>query len=187
MKKLYLLLFVMAVLLTSCNQESKEKLTFKENEEKEIKKVFPEDFLGVYKGDLNIHNPRGVETIPMEFHLLATDSIGKFDYKLVYNGQARNYTLLERNKESGFYEVDENNGIILPSKYLNNHLYSFFEVQGNMLTTRLEFEHNKIHFEILFAAKKHKTTTGGISDNIPEVFGFPITVVQKAILFKQTN
>jgi len=51
----------------------------------DLKKVsFPQAYFGVYKGNLKITNPKGTQTIPMEFHLKATDSIGKYVYTLVY-------------------------------------------------------------------------------------------------------
>ncbi|CAL2103452.1 Peptidyl-prolyl cis-trans isomerase ppiD [Tenacibaculum sp. 190130A14a] len=157
------------------------------NEQKPTEKelVFPDDFIGVYKGSLQITNPKGSQEIPMEYHLLKTDSIHKYDYKLVYNGQPRNYTLIVKNKEKGIFEVDENNGIILPTFLNNNTLHSFFEVQGNLLSSRALFSQNKLEFEILFTSLKNKIKSGGTSEDIPEVFGYPITVFQKAILVKE--
>ena len=149
--------------------------------------LFPDDFLGIYKGTLQIHSPKGKQEIPMEFHLVKTDSVNRFDYKLVYNGQSRNYTLITKNKEKGIYEVDENNGIILPSKYANQTLFSFFEVQGNFLSSRFAFSEDQLDFEILFTATKNKTTTGKGTKEIPFVYGYPISVVQKAILKKESN
>jgi len=102
----------------------------------------------------------------------------------MYNGQPRNYTLVIKDREKGVFDVDENNGIIIPAKYANNTLYSFFEVMGNFLSTRFEFFEDKMNFEILFTATKNKTTSGGTSKEIPEVFGFPISTVQNAVLKK---
>lgn len=145
---------------------------------------FPENALGVYKGTLYINSPKGKQEVAMEFHMQATDSLHRFDYKLVYNGQPRNYTLVVKDKEKGIYEVDENNGIILPSTYANNTLFSFFEVQGSLLSSRMNFSKDQLEFEILFTATKNKVKTGGISKEIPEVIGYPISVVQKAVLKK---
>mgnify|MGYP003679754299 FL=1 len=33
---------------------------------------FPDDFFGIYKGNLHISSEKGNQNIPMEFHLLAT-------------------------------------------------------------------------------------------------------------------
>lgn len=143
---------------------------------------FPEDAIGKYSGTLLIDSPRGKQEIPMEFHLVKTDSMNRFDYKLIYNGQPRNYTLIIKDKEKGICEVDENNGIILPSRFSGNTLFSFFEVQGNFLSSRFEFQKDFLVFEILFSNTKNKTTSGGTSEKIPEVYGYPISTVQKAIL-----
>ena len=95
-----------------------------------------------------------------------------------------NYTLIIKDREKGICEIDENNGIILPSRFSGNTLYSFFEVQGSLLSSRLDFSKDRMTFEILFGTTKNKTTSGGVSKDIPEVFGYPISVIQKAILKK---
>ena len=146
--------------------------------------LFPESVLGIYKGKLYIDTPRGKQEIDMEFHIQKTDVANRFDYKLVYSGKPRNYTLVVKNREKGLYEVDENNGIILPARFANNILYSFFEVQGNLLSSRMSFSNDQLDFEILFTAIKNKVTTGGTSKEVPEVIGYPISVVQKAVLKK---
>ena len=145
---------------------------------------FPEDFLGIYKGTLMINSPKGKQKITMEFHLKETKSKDKFDYVLIYDGKPRNYTLIRKNAEKGLYEVDENNGIILPTKFADNTLFSFFEVQGNLLSSRLEFDKSGMDFEILFCKTNDKTETGGTDKETPKVFGYPITTVQKAHLNK---
>lgn len=170
MKKTLLLLFVFSGLL------------FVRAQKKDFS--FPEDALGKYTGVLHIDSQRGTQKIPMEFHLTKTDSLHAFTYQLIYNGQPRNYTLVIKDKEKGICEVDENNGIVLPSRFSGNTLFSFFEVQGNFLSTRFQFEEDELFFEILFSNTKDKTTTGGISKEIPTVYGFPISVIQKAVLKK---
>ena len=170
MKKLLIFIFVF-VFANICHAQTKNF-------------SFPEDAVGNYKGILQIDSPRGKQEIPMEFQLIKTDSIDRFEYKLIYSDQPRNYTLIIKDREKGICEVDENNGIILPSRFSGNTLFSFFEVQGNFLSSRFEFHKDKLFFEILFSAIKNKTTTGGTSKEIPEVFGYPITVIQKAELKK---
>jgi len=143
---------------------------------------FPEDAIGKYSGRLLIDSPRGQQEIDMEFHFMKTDSVHKFDYKLIYAGQPRNYTLIIKDLEKGICEVDENNGIILPSRFSGNTLFSFFEVQNNFLSSRFEFKKDSLVFEILFSNTKTKTTSGRTSEQIPEVYGYPISTIQKAVL-----
>lgn len=177
------LLFCLTIItFFGCKSEPVATETKSEKQAEEVLQ-FPDDFLGIYKGTLKIKNPGGKQEIPMEYHLLKTDSIGKYEYKLVYNGQARNYFLIEKNKEKGIYEVDENNGIILPTFLNDNTLHSFFEVQGNLLSSRAKFKKNELDFEILFTRLSNKITSGG--GDVPDVFGYPITTFQTATLTKE--
>jgi hypothetical protein len=156
-------------------------------QEKDAK--FPDDFFGVYKGDLKISNPKGEQTLQIEFHLQPTDSIGKYEYKLVYiadgNRQERDYTLIEKNAEKGEYIVDENNGILLDTKFVNNTLYAMFEVQGNILTTTERFYDEGMYFEITFSGKAKANTSQTTDEDPIAVISYPITVVQSAHLIKQ--
>lgn len=142
-----------------------------------------EEYLGRYNGELEIFNTKGTQKIPMEFHLLETNEPGRYDYVLIYNNEPRNYTLIAEDKESGRYLLDENNGIVLPTTFKDGVFYSFFEVQGSLLATRIAFHSDWADFEIMFSKTADKTTTGAV-DDIPQVLGYPISVVQKARLVK---
>ena len=146
--------------------------------------IFPQDYFGIYKGDLHITNSSGEQTIQMEFHLLATDSVGNYKYVLVYiadgNRQERHYNLLD--KGDGRYVVDENNGILLDATLVANKLYSMFEVQGNILTTTETFYEDKMLFETTFSSRKQKKETG--PEGGVNVITYPVTTVQQAELFK---
>ena len=51
-------------------------ISFAQND---VSSVFPDDYLGVYNGKLNINSDRGTQEITMEFHLKATDSMDTFE------------------------------------------------------------------------------------------------------------
>ncbi|WP_418508583.1 hypothetical protein [Corallibacter sp.] len=150
---------------------------------------FPQDFYGVYKGDLHITNQNIKQTIQMEFHLNPTDTSGKYQYTLVYimNGdrQERHYNLIEQDKEKGQYIVDENNGILLDAQLIDHTLYAMFEVQGNILTTTERFYKNSMDFEITFASKTKQRESESNDEQATQVLSYPILVVQKAHLIKQ--
>ncbi|WP_397364462.1 hypothetical protein [Olleya sp. R77988] len=151
-------------------------------------KIFPDDFLGVYKGDLEITNAKGKQSVGMEFHLTATDLVDVYNYVLVYmiNGEPspRNYTLKVKDKSKGEFVIDENNGIILNAKLVDNTLYSVFEVSENLLITTERFFDDKMEFEIIFSGKDAKLVNEG-NEETPMVTSYPVTVTQKAILIKQ--
>lgn len=143
---------------------------------------FPQDFLGIYKGALTIEKGNKLEKITMEFHLKKTERKDHFDYVLIYDGTPRNYTLIVKDRAKGLFEVDENNGIILSAKLTNNVLYSFFEVQGNLLSSRFEFSEHNLDLEILFCKISDKTKSGAKNSDSPYVFNYPVTTIQNAVL-----
>jgi len=149
---------------------------------------FPNSYFGKYKGDLIISTDNGLQLIPMEFHLLATDSLGKFIYTIIYGTdkeqQIRPYTLYEKDKKTGNYLLDEHNGILLNAKVVKNRIYFLFEVMGSLLTTFITFEKEYLVFEIVATQTKDKTISGGLSEDIPEVISYPVSVVQRGVLMK---
>lgn len=151
-------------------------------------KIFPEDYVGIYIGDLEITNAKGKQSIGMEFHLTKTDSIGIYNYKIVYifDGKRndRNYTLKTIDALKGDYVIDENNGIVLGAKLVDNVLHNVFEVAGNLLMTTEAFFDDYMTFEIVFSGKELKTVTKATEDGT-EVISYPVTVTQKAKLIKQ--
>ncbi|MEL6822202.1 MAG: hypothetical protein AAFP70_10600 [Calditrichota bacterium] len=178
-----LLLFCFtAVLISGCEPHAESNAETRDQRNK-VALTFPDDVFGIYQGTLNITNPRGEQTIPMEFHLLETDSIHQYDYILIYSGQPRNYTLIAKDLEKGVFELDENNGIILPTYFNKNTLHSFFEVNDNLLSSRLQFFHDRVDFEILFASNDQNIQSGSGGD--VKVLGIPISTFQKASLYKQ--
>lgn len=150
---------------------------------------FPDDYFGIYKGELEIYTERGNYEIPMEFQLLPTDSLGRYTYTLVYGAEAerqeRPYSLLEIDAAKGEYLVDEHNGILLDSKVIGNKIYSLFEVQGNLLTTFMTFSEDHLLFEITFAARSKARISKVETQEDTEVISYPISTVQKAKLLKQ--
>ncbi|AVI51176.1 hypothetical protein C5O00_08295 [Pukyongia salina] len=161
-------------------------ISFAQND---VSSVFPDDFLGVYKGKLNINSDRGTQEITMEFHLKATDSMDTFEYILVYgegdSWQQRNYTLRTLNKAKGEYLVDENNGILLDDKVVDNRMYALFEVQGTLLTTFITFKEDHMIFEIAAARRENARTTYAENDERTEVISYPVSTVQRAVLKRQ--
>lgn len=176
MKKL---IFILVIIFTFPNSYSQESTT----------PSFPDSYFGNYIGDLVINTNKGIQNYPMEFHLQPTDSSGIYDYIIVYGKgeqrQERNYTLKEKNAQKGLYTLDENNGILLDSKVIENKIYFLFEVSDSLLTTFITFNKNDLVFEIIATNTNQKMVSGGQDEDTPEVFSYPISVVQRALLIKQ--
>lgn len=150
---------------------------------------FPEAYFGRYVGDLVIKSAMEDQFVPMEFHLFPGDTLGRYEYKLVYGmgdtRQERAYELVALNAENGQFEIDEKNGIILDCQIVENKMYSLFEVQGNILTTFITFEEDHAMFEIVFAPKATVRNTISEDGDQIQVSAYPISVVQTAKLLKE--
>ncbi len=177
MKPFYLLTFILFLSVTTLWSQESTAINF------------PNDYFGIYTGQLQINSEKGTQEIPMEFHLLATDTLGKYTYNLVYGAnderQVRSYNLIEKDKEKGNYVVDENNGILLDDKVIGNRMYALFEVNNSLLTTFITFEKDHMVFEIAFSNKEKKRTSYAENEDETEVISYPISVVQRAVLYKQ--
>jgi len=148
---------------------------------------YPQDVLGVWKGDLVIE-PSGMK-IPMSLQLgpaIHGDSV--FHYILTYsppsgNEDRREYELLVKNREKGFFEIDEKNSIRLSEKVLGNKVISLFEVSGSSLMITLEMQEDRLIFEVFSWASDKKTESGGEGE-IPKVYNYSVGGYQKAVLRK---
>jgi len=179
----YLSIFILTFLILSC--ENKKEASTQEKVSPLSEKVFPEDFLGVYKGELKITSSNGTSKIPMEFHLTKTDSVDKFSYQIFYGKERdpRSYNL-ERTHNPNLFLVDENNGIILESAYADHTLYSTYEVMGNLLHNTEIFYDDKMEFMIAMARIQDTSMTG--SEESALVKNYPMSVLQRATLYKET-
>ena len=151
-------------------------------------KVFPDDYLGVYKGDLVITSSKGKQSLPMEFHLEVTDSTDLYTYKFIVlvnnKSSEKNYTLKVKDKSKGEFLIDENNGIVLSANYIGDTLYSVFDVESSLITTTETFYDDKMVFKIVYSDMTDKTSNDNGADAV-KVTNYPVTVIQKAILTKQ--
>lgn len=187
MKHRYYLSFFWILFVISCKNEASEtaaKNSESQEIESETNKKFPEDFLGIYKGDLQIITSNGTEVLPMEFHLLGATDGERFGYKIYYGKEReeRSYNL-ERTHNPNLFLIDENNGIVLESGYANQTLFATYEVMGNLLNSTEKFYDDRMEFHITMARVQDTSMTGNESSAI--VKNYPLTVIQTAILKKQ--
>ena len=154
---------------------------------------FPQSWLGNWVGDLNIYRENKlVQTVPMELEMSSIDSSGNFVWAIIYGEDKekgrRPYELQVVDAAKGHYLVDEKNTIQLETYLFQNKLYSWYQVQGNLLLSVYEKIGDQMIFEIVFGSQTPVSTTGGTTHNgeeIPPVDTYPISVVQRAVLTKQ--
>lgn len=151
-------------------------------------KLFPDDYCGIYKGELVILNSQGEQRVPMEFHLQKTEDATNFTYKMIYaaepNKIEKNYNLIIKDKSKGAFVIDENNGIRLDANFFDDTLHSVFEVQNNLIISTERFFEDRMEFSIIFT-NKALSSSNEAKDQVPEVTSFPVSAVQKAVLLRQ--
>jgi hypothetical protein len=153
-----------------------------------LSQEIPTEYLGNYKGELKIFAPQEVKNLQMEFEISATDTIGQYHYILKYidteRTDVRNYKLISNKAEKGIFTLDENNGIKIPTTFVNNSLQSLFKVQNSLLASKISFIENAAVFEISMANTTRVDSTQTYDGNF-KVEGFPIGTYQIAKLKKQ--
>jgi hypothetical protein len=176
------------LVFVNCKRISESNKVAEESNKEPIAKeyVFPDAFLGIYKGDLVNTSSICIEIIPMEFHLLVSPDSLRYDYKIYYGAERseRAYTLIQT-ENLHIYELDENNGIIIPVAYSKNKLFSTFEVARSLWNNREVFYKDRRDFMITMSVLESKEETGESAGY--KVNSYPIYVIQQATLIKVKN
>ncbi len=175
-KKMMLLMAILALWACSPTQKSIKKPPMD---------VFPTDWAGIWKGDLDIYkNGQLSQSLPMTLTILPQgDSI---QWTIQYDTlSTRPYTLKSVDKKKGIYLVDEHNSIQLESYLFGQKLLSQYTVMGNQITIMEEKKDNTILFEVIMSKNEPVSITGGQKigeEDIPEVKTYPVKIYQRAIL-----
>lgn len=103
---------------------------------------FPEEYTGVWKGDLEIFTAAGrVQIVPMELHILPIDD-STYTYTIIYGEDKeagkRDYLLRAGDQGPHHWVVDEQDGILLDNFYVGGILHGPFSVMGSQLYSTLE-------------------------------------------------
>ena len=147
---------------------------------------FPEDYLGTWKGPLQILKDGGV-TRALEMSLsIRPKENGRYSWTLTYidgdKVDERPYELVVKDKEKGHFEIDELNSIILPLERSGNRLISWFGVMGQQLQVTYVLYEKYMDFEIsVSGAEPGYKSGGGVyqGDTIPDVGVYPLLVTQR--------
>ncbi len=198
MRILFLLCFV-TLIITSCKPkivEDKENMDSNSIKTSAIEEEFnfPEDWEGVWTGELKVYSPRGMaRKIPMELHILPIDSVGYINshqWTIIYGEDKekgkRPYEFRLKDKEKGLYLMDEKNGIELESTLINNTFYSLYSLDKTYIMSTYERTSEGIRSKITSGSLEVSHSSGGTSEDIPEVNDHFVKVVQTALLKKNS-
>ncbi len=144
-------------------------------------------WMGKWEGTLMIYSAtKPIKEVPMKIWNFETDTIGTYGWYLIYGEDeekgTRPYFLKTISTETGHYQVDEKNGIILDSYLIGDKMISTFDVQGSLISSIYTLETDgRMTFEILFGKSDDPNITGG-KDDIPSVESYKMGGYQKAVL-----
>jgi len=177
--------------LTACTPSQKLKqpeIDVEKNADKEM--VFPDDWMGYWKGDLEIFKENKLtRTLPMALDHAYTDTTGYYKWAIIYGPDSiagrRDYYLKTVDAEKGHYQTDERNSIFLDSYLFGDQLIAYYDVGTFNIQSIYTRSGEELHFEINVFGQEPIATTGNQiidGDTIPEVRSYPVTTKQKAIL-----
>lgn len=187
----YILLIAMFFsLFYSCKPTTKLTKIDESSLEKEQTLDFPVDIMGFWTGELEIYTVEGVvQKVPMALDIFEIGESDVWAWHIIYNPgkneDKRKYLLMEINKETGHYQIDEDNGIILDAYLMGNRLISSFSVSGSTLQTINTFFEDQMVFEVIAGPQKAINTSGNMKvedKEIPSVDSYQISGYQRAHL-----
>ncbi len=176
----------------SCNSTRKlskvDEATMAENTEIE----FPYNAIGYWEGEISIFQDTGfVQKVPMALDIFEIGEAKEYAWHIIYNPgkeeDRREYLLIEVDKETGHYQIDEDNGIVLDAYLLDNKLISSFSVSNSSLQTINTFFQDDMVFEVIAGPQEAINTTGNMKvegETVPPVESYKLTTYQRAILKK---
>lgn len=203
--KNYILLLLGFVVLHSCVSIKKEEVgvqkkavldqKLQEGEQTFAKAKFPEDYMGKWKGELNIFNPSGkAQTIEMGLNILPIDGSENLTFTIIYGEDKpenyRNYELITVDKEKNTYLMDEKNSILIDAYYVGGKLFQTFEVVGNLIACTLSKKGSNLYWEISSTKLDNQKVTGGQEhegEDIAEVKSYRTKVFQEGILSRMSH
>lgn len=192
--QLIYLCITFVLLISSCKSTTPIQKTDEVKISKELILDFPFDALGYWKGEIEIFMDTGrVQKLEMAMLIAESPDPSVYEWKIIYNPDSdkedrRNYLLLTIDSETGHYQIDEDNGIILDCYLLDNKLISTFEVSGSILTTINTFIGDGMVFEVIMGPSKEINITGDIKvgeHTIPPVKSFKTSTYQRAFLYRK--
>ncbi|MEM1326762.1 MAG: hypothetical protein AAGI23_12445 [Bacteroidota bacterium] len=152
---------------------------------------FPKDWTGKWAGDLHIYSTDSLmQTVPMELHILSTDSAHIYDWALIYKASdraedKRDYKLIVTDSS---YVTDEQNSILLDGYLFDNVFIERFSVMNTLLTVMLEKQGDELHYRIIAGKQEAIRDSGGAvmeEQEIPMVYSYKLGSYHIAVLTRQ--
>ncbi|ULQ56197.1 hypothetical protein KJS94_16225 [Flavihumibacter rivuli] len=147
---------------------------------------FPATWTGKWKGTMTWYQGTAKrQDVPMELHILPTDSADQFTWRLIYGtnqSDYRPYILKPYDKTKGHWLIDEKNSIVMDQFLIGNKFCGSFTVSGNTIMNNYWLEGDSLMVEFYNIQEKPIAITGGGDTTIPKVKSYGVRSYQKAVL-----
>lgn len=152
--------------------------------DQQLTSPLPKKWHGSWRGKLVITNKSGKpQEVPILLKIEPIKDTREATWAITYEPEKkavlRNYKLVPAGDKPGQFQIDEQNGILLDARLVNNILYSQFKVGEAILTARYELRGERLVFEVTSAQPAPRKTGKG------KVHSYPVEVIQAAELTKQ--
>lgn len=122
-------------------------------------------FGGRFRGPMRMFGAAGERTVAMGLDVLpVADAPGEFTWRLHYGdgpaAQLRDYRLRVVDAAGGRYQIDEQNGIVLAARRVDDELVSLFAAGDQLLSVRYRAVPAGIAFALEACAPQGGTATG---------------------------
>lgn len=153
---------------------------------------FPNSWAGEWEGNLIFYPEKEQDTIKVTLQIIPAKTPGTYTWKTSYESPKLNvvkdYLLRERDASTGSFELDEQDGIVIPCRYFDNELWSLLEVEGTILIGLYSMNNG----ELSVTFPSGKTNLAEFSRQIdgedsPEVKSYPISASQKIVLTRTSQ
>jgi hypothetical protein len=151
--------------------------------------VFPQDFVGRWKGQLQwLVNGKPAQTFSMQLIIQPADSAMTYTWQIIYGDKGqdnRPYLLKPVDTAKGHWVVDERDGIMLDSYVHGSSIHGAFTVQGNTIVDNYTLESsNRMRVEFFSIRLGDKKTSGKGTEEVPSVDSYRIASYQTGVLIK---
>jgi hypothetical protein len=123
-------------------------------------KHFAELCEGVWQGKMYMYSFGKIkDSVEVVLSIQKTKDPEAYQWKTDYLSKkwpiTKNYLLKRIDIEKGWYETDEQNGIVLKDYLIDNKLYSIFETEGMILTSSYTLINDVLVFEVTSGKKEN--------------------------------
>ena len=154
---------------------------------------FPEDWIGSYKGTMDMNYTSGYSNrVPVTFTLKTVEPDSVWTYIMEYQmtdttTMSKDYVIRALSKgDSVNFILDESGGIELEMTYFNNTFYGLFDVLDQLYSTTLSHRGDGIYFD-LFSASLSKVTrmdSEPVEGEVYNIGSYKVLLHQSVYLFK---